>query len=135
MTSPIALRRGGAVLVVGAALAFGTAACGDDEETGSVTTPSVPAQTDDTPTITEEATTEAESTDDDSGGVASPDETTDETENEGPDDSGGVGPSDAGDGRGDPARPDSPENDVAPEPGSPQEAFEQYCDANPDACG
>ena len=30
---------------------------------------------------------------------------------------------------------DSPENDTPPEPGSPEEQFEQYCDENPDACG
>jgi hypothetical protein len=29
---------------------------------------------------------------------------------------------------------DSAENDVAPEPGSPEESFEQFCDQNPEAC-
>ena len=35
----------------------------------------------------------------------------------------------------DPNQPDSEANDVPPPSGSPQEAFEQQCDANPDACG
>jgi hypothetical protein len=30
---------------------------------------------------------------------------------------------------------DSAENDVPPEPGSPEEAFEQHCEENPEACG
>ena len=35
-----------------------------------------------------------------------------------------------------PAQPeDSPENDTPPPPGSPAERFEQFCDANPGACG
>lgn len=35
----------------------------------------------------------------------------------------------------DPGVEDSPENDVPPPPGSPQEAFEQACKKNPAACG
>ena len=31
--------------------------------------------------------------------------------------------------------PDSPTNDVAPEPGSPESRFEDACDQNPAACG
>jgi outer membrane biosynthesis protein TonB len=42
--------------------------------------------------------------------------------------SGGVGP-------GDPAQPDSPDNDVAPEAGSPAEQFEQFCSEHPESCG
>ena len=30
---------------------------------------------------------------------------------------------------------DSAENDVAPEPGSAEESFEQHCEQNPEACG
>ena len=30
---------------------------------------------------------------------------------------------------------DTAENDIPPEPGSPEEAFEKYCDENPGACG
>lgn len=30
---------------------------------------------------------------------------------------------------------DSAENDVPPEPGSAEEAFEQHCEENPEACG
>jgi len=35
----------------------------------------------------------------------------------------------------DPEKPDSAKNDKPPEPGSPEEAFEQACEANPAACG
>jgi hypothetical protein len=35
----------------------------------------------------------------------------------------------------DPVKPDTPENDVPPPPGSPQEAFERQCEQNPSACG
>ena len=35
----------------------------------------------------------------------------------------------------DPSRPDTHENDLPPEPGSPQEAFENFCKQHPDACG
>lgn len=127
------LRRGSAAMLVVAALALGAVACGDDEETDTISTPTAPAQTSGESATTDEAATDEETTTDDSGGV-SPGETP-ETVNEGPDDSGGVvGPSYGGRGA-DPEQPDSPENDVPPEPGSPQEAFEQYCDENPDACG
>ena len=34
-----------------------------------------------------------------------------------------------------PATPDSPENDTKPEPGSPAERFEEFCNENPGACG
>jgi hypothetical protein len=30
---------------------------------------------------------------------------------------------------------DSPENDLPPEPGSAEEAFEKHCEENPEACG
>ncbi|HET9119199.1 MAG TPA: hypothetical protein VFN72_01580 [Solirubrobacterales bacterium] len=35
----------------------------------------------------------------------------------------------------DPNKPDSPGNDVPPPAGSPQEAFEEHCQQNPEACG
>jgi hypothetical protein len=34
-----------------------------------------------------------------------------------------------------PAAPDSATNDLPPAPGSPQEAFERQCEQNPAACG
>ena len=43
---------------------------------------------------------------------------------------GGVGP-----GQADPSQPDSPDNDVAPEAGSPADEFEQSCRSHPGACG
>jgi len=122
-------RRGAAVLIAAVALALAGAACGSDDETTDTapaarteTTQAEPTTTE----ITEGTTTEGEGGDD-SGG-SGPEE---ETESEGGDDSGGV----SGSGGGDPTKPDSPENDVAPEPGTPQEAFEQFCDENPEACG
>lgn len=35
----------------------------------------------------------------------------------------------------DPAKPDSETNDLSPEPGTPQDAFEKFCREHPDACG
>lgn len=35
----------------------------------------------------------------------------------------------------DPDQPDSEANDRPPKPGSPEEAFEQACEADPEACG
>jgi len=34
-----------------------------------------------------------------------------------------------------PAAPDSPQNDTPPPPDSPAARFEEFCDANPGACG
>jgi hypothetical protein len=94
------------------ALALGAAACGDDDD--EETTPSVtaPAAIETAPTTTAPptTTTPAEAT------TTKPPKT------------GGT-PSY------DPAKPDTPENDVPPPPGSPQEAFERQCQQNPAACG
>jgi hypothetical protein len=35
----------------------------------------------------------------------------------------------------DPSKPDSEDNDKPPKSGSPQEAFEQACEADPSSCG
>jgi hypothetical protein len=35
----------------------------------------------------------------------------------------------------DPSKPDSPQNDVPAQQGTPQGNFEQYCNQNPGACG
>ena len=35
----------------------------------------------------------------------------------------------------DPSRPDSPQNDVPPQPGTPEDRFERFCNENPGACG
>lgn len=55
--------------------------------------------------------------------VAPPPETTDPQ-------TGGTGSPEA-----DPTQEDSETNDKPPEPGSPEEAFEQACEQNPAACG
>jgi len=35
----------------------------------------------------------------------------------------------------DPDKPDSPSNDVPPEPDTPEARFEEFCEKNPGACG
>jgi hypothetical protein len=32
-------------------------------------------------------------------------------------------------------QPDSPQNDIPPEPGTPEDRFERFCRENPGACG
>jgi hypothetical protein len=94
-------------------LALGTGACGeDDEETSPSVT--VPASTETAPATT---TTTAPVT------TTKPTTRTEKTGK-----TGGT-PSH------DPAKPDTPANDVPPPPGSPQEAFEKQCEQNPSACG
>ena len=57
-----------------------------------------------------------------------PDETTGETTTTAPDSgSGGTTV--------DPNKPDSPTNDLPPEPDTPEARFEEFCKKNPGACG
>jgi hypothetical protein len=100
-----------AIALAALAAGLGAVGCGDDES-GDETTPSISIPSVTAPTTTAPTATEP------SGGVA-PETTTG---------SGGRGGYD-------PAKPDTPENDVPPPPGSPQEAFEQFCEQNPAACG
>lgn len=107
----LGLARGHPRIIALAAVAAGLGAlgCGDDESADETTTPSISIPSVTVPTA---PTTTAPS--------------------------GGVGPettTGSGGGRYDPAQPDTPENDVPPPPGSPQEAFEQMCEQNPAACG
>jgi hypothetical protein len=99
------------IALAAVAAGLGAVGCGGDDESGAETTPSISIPAVTVPTA---PTTTAPS-----GGVA-PETTTG-----------------SGSGRGnyDPAQPDTPENDVPPPPGSPQEAFEQMCEQNPAACG
>ena len=93
---------------------------GDDDD--SVTT---------TPATTGTETTGATGQSDKSGGgPVGGDQTPETPEDTGPvvPESGGVGADDY-----DPEA-DSPENDLPPPPGSPQEKFEQACDENPGLC-
>lgn len=91
------------------AAALATVGCGDDdsgETTPSVSIPSVTVPSVSTPTSAEQTST---------------DTTPDVTTTKG--------------GSYDPSKPDSPENDLPPPAGSPQDAFEQQCEQNPAACG
>ena len=94
------------------ALVLGAAGCGDDDEetTPSVTAPastSTAPATSTAPVTTTEPTTTTKTGTEKTGGTPSYD----------------------------PAKPDTPANDVPPPPGSPQEAFEKQCEQNPSACG
>jgi hypothetical protein len=93
------------------ALLIGAAGCGDDDDDETTPSVTVPAATEAAPETTTAAPTTTETT---------PTTTKPKT--------GGT-PSY------DPAKPDAPENDVPPPPGSPQEQFEQLCEQNPAACG
>jgi hypothetical protein len=97
-----------AIALAAVAAGLGAVGCGDDDSDDE-TTPSISI-----PSVT--APTAPTSTEP-SGGVA-PETTTG-----------------SGGGRYDPAKPDTPENDVPPPSGSPQEAFEKMCEENPEACG
>lgn len=94
-----------------AALGFGAllGGCGDDEEP-EVTLPTISVES------SVESTTEQTQT--------SPGQTTTEKPQ-----TGGTPPSY------DPGAEDSPSNDKPPDPGSPEEAFENHCKQNPGACG
>ncbi|MEX2252873.1 MAG: hypothetical protein WD649_01865 [Thermoleophilaceae bacterium] len=93
------------------------AGCGGDDEPASETVPTT-APTD-TESTTGKTATDRTATDPDQGGGQS-----------GSEDSGSSG----GTRVPDRSRPDSPENDVPPPPGSPAERFEQECQVNPQAC-
>ena len=107
-------------------LALVLAGCGgDDEGATSSTTPTIEPKTPTGPTGPEAETGGTEAPGEDAG--------------EGLDD-GTVEPPPESDsqttGSGGSAAPeDSPENDVPPEPGSPEAEFEQFCEENPEACG
>lgn len=104
------------LLIATAAVALGAlsfAGCGDDESpSDDITVPTIEAPTDATESAP--ATTTAP----DSGGV-----------------SPGGGSGSGGTGTPDPSQEDSATNDKPPVPGSPEEAFEKACEANPAACG
>jgi hypothetical protein len=112
-----------AVLVLGGATLSGCDIGGGDDDEPAATTPA-----------TTEATGPTGATDkqgDGGSGGGAGGGTTDETPADtGPavPESGGVGVDDY-----DPEA-DSPENDLPPPAGSPQEKFEQACDQNPDLC-
>ncbi|MBM3666123.1 MAG: hypothetical protein FJW90_01345 [Actinobacteria bacterium] len=101
--------RGAALLLAGAAslclLVF--AGCGDEEDP-EVTLPTISVEE-------TTATEQTEATETEAGTTAAPE-------------NGGT-PSY------DPDKPDSASNDKPPDPGSPEEQFENFCKQNPGACG
>jgi hypothetical protein len=101
-----------AIPLLALALLLGAAGCGGDDEDDTASVPSTSVSTTEQPTVpaAAEATTP-------------PAPTTTKTEKTG------------GTPSYDPGKADTPENDVPPPPGSPQEAFERQCEQNPAACG
>jgi hypothetical protein len=98
-----------ALLLLACALLLGAAGCGSDDDEEATAPVTVPATIETAPANT-----------------AAP--TTTEPTTTKPPKTGGT-PSY------DPGKADTPENDVPPPPGSPQEAFERQCEQNPAACG
>jgi hypothetical protein len=107
-------RRRLAITLLLPALLAGSAGCGSDDEDGNEET--IPAVTAPVTTEPAPATTVAPTT------------TREATTTTKPPKTGGT-PSY------DPGKADTPENDVPPPAGSPQEAFERMCEQNPSACG
>ncbi len=106
-------RRLPAALLAALALTLGAAACGDDDDGGDEMDTSIPEVT------IPDSATETESVE--------PTTTTEPTSPE--EDNGRPG------GNVNPDEPDTETNDKPPDPGSPEEAFEQDCAANPGKCG
>jgi hypothetical protein len=97
------------------ALSLGVAAgvgCGDDGDDDTVSIPTISV---------EETTTEAT--------------TTEQTTTAPPTTTEGGGGNSGGTPSYDPNQEDGPANDKPPDPGSPEEAFENFCKENPGACG
>lgn len=122
---------GRGALAAVAALTLALGACGGEEESDptpaaetvpeTTATTTAPTTTTTAPTTTtgQTTTTTGPGSGDGTGGSADPEESV-----PAPGESGGTG------GGG-----DSAGNDRPPESGSPEEAFEQFCDENPRACG
>jgi hypothetical protein len=104
-----------ATLLALVALALGAPGCGgDDDENDATTAPEISVPSGEVQTVPEQTTTQEQpttTTPQPSGGTPAPSQNYD------------------------PSKPDSPENDVPPEPGTPEAKFEQYCRENPGACG
>jgi hypothetical protein len=109
------VRRSIATLLVVLLAPVAAAGCGGDDEPEAtptrpeLTVPETDTQTTETPTETAPTTTQPPSEGGEGGGTTAPP----------------------------PARtqPDSPGNDVPPEPGTPESRFERFCRENPGACG
>jgi hypothetical protein len=102
-------RRSTALLLAIASLslvALAGSGCGDDDDT-EVTLPTISVEDEPQTTATDQLPTKPTETQPQNGGT----------------------------GTIDPNREDSPKNDKPPDPGSPEEAFENACKQNPAACG
>lgn len=95
------------VIVLGAPLVGG---CRDDEATTTVTIQSAPTPAPSAPTTASEPATSSTSTSETTTSISGGDSTP-------------------------PEIADSEDNDLPPQPGSPEEAFEQECEKHPDRCG
>lgn len=115
------MRRLGVALMC-LALGAAGAGCGGDDEPTDTTEPPLPSLPQGSPAPDTGTDTNGDSTD----GAT---DTTPSTDTAPTEPSGGA-PAPAPD-----APADSPTNDVAPEPGSPESRFEDACEQNPAACG
>ena len=105
-------RRLAVLLLLLLALLCGTG-CGDDEPSGTATAPEL--------TVPETDTGQTDTTDSGPSQPAPP---------SGDEGQGGGTLSPPSEGR-----RDTPENDLPPEPGMPEDRFEKFCRENPGACG
>ena len=101
-----------AALTLGAAVGAG---CGDDGDDDTVSIPTISVEDTTTEATTTEQTTPPQTTTQGGGG--------------------GSGSGTGGTPSYDPNQEDGPANDKPPDPGSPEEAFENFCKDNPGACG
>ena len=120
--------------LVAALVAGALAACGGDDEPGTPTDSAkpeltVPGESTSSETTDPESTESTEST----GTAPSEAPPTGPMDQPNPG-NGGVPAPDSNNPSGGQRAPDSPDNDTPPEPGSPQERFEQFCAENPGAC-
>jgi len=118
---PIALALAAALLVAG---------CGGDDTSESGEPPAAESQTLEEPAPAEPAEPIDPSDPKDDGKQNTGGTSPDDGEPKNGKDKGGGG----GGGKQDPSEVDSEKNDVPPDPGSPLEAFEKFCEENPRAC-
>jgi len=120
--------------LVAALIAVSLAACGGDDEPSNDEVRKPPLTVPTNETTTDESTDTTTDSTDTTETAPETDTGTTEPAPEPPLDQ--PNPGNGGTPAPDTNRPprDSPENDTPPEPGSPEERFEQFCEQNPGAC-